>query len=115
MLKALIELAYNASKGRSISEANAFRNGYGAAIQSRLKAMAEDRDRADQELATKSNGRNLVAIDQRTAIMDKLWGEIGRNRTSNASRSNEGYEAGKSAHIPTNHPVSQASTQLYLK
>ena len=113
MLKALIDLAYNASKGRSISEANAFRNGFAVAIQARLKRMAQDRAEADKDLAQSSGGRNLVAIDQRASIMDKLWGPEGRPGRSNASRSDEGYSAGQSAHIPTNRPVSQGS-MLYL-
>lgn len=106
MLKALIDLAYRQSKASS--DPTGFRNGFAAAIQRRLKDMTADRDRADQEAGSTA----LVVVDKRQAKMDELYGSEGAGRKSYTRSSNEGYAAGKQAHIPTARPISAASQRL---
>lgn len=98
MLKALIDLAYKQSKASS--DPHAFRNGFASAVQARFKAMAADRDQAEQ------GSTALVVVDKLRAKLDELYGA---ERTSKArSRSSdEGYAAGSAAHIPTARPMAQ--------
>lgn len=105
MLKALIDLAYKQSKASS--DPHAFRNGFASAVQARFKAMAADRDQAEQGSAA------LVVVDKLRAKLDELYGA---ERTSKArSRSSdEGYAAGSAAHIPTARPMAQNAQRKAL-
>ena len=107
MLKALIDLAYKQSKASS--DPHAFRNGFASAVQARLKAMAADRDRADQEAGSTA----LVVVDKLKLKLDELYGA---ERTSKArSRSSdEGYAAGSAAHLPTARPMAQNAQRKAL-
>lgn len=106
MLKALIDLAYKQSKASS-SDPHAFRNGFASAVQARFKAMAADRDQAEQ------GSTALVVVDKLRAKLDELYGA---ERTSKArSRSSdEGYAAGSAAHIPTARPMAQNAQRKAL-
>lgn len=105
MLKALIDLAYKQSKASS--DPHAFRNGFASAVQARFKAMAADRDQAEQ------GSTALVVVDKLRAKLDELYGA---ERTSKArSRSSdEGYAAGSAAHIPTARPMAQNAQRKAL-
>lgn len=98
MLKALIDLAYKQSKASS--DPHAFRNGFASAVQARFKAMAADRDQAEQ------GSTALVVVDKLKLKLDELYGA---ERTSKArSRSSdEGYAAGSATHLPTARPMAQ--------
>lgn len=105
MLKALIDLAYKQSKASS--DPHAFRNGFASAVQARFKAMAADRDEAEE------GSTALVVVDKLRAKLDELYGA---ERTSKArSRSSdEGYAAGSAAHIPTARPMAQNAQRKAL-
>lgn len=107
----LIDQCYKASGGRSISEANSFRNGYASTIQSRLKKMAAQRDRSDQEDTCNAL---VVVQDARQRAMDEAFGPEGAGRKAQLKSSYEGYEAGAKAHIPTGRPVGSSSTTRLL-
>ena len=104
MLKALIDLAYNQSKGSL--DPSAFRNGFAQAIQSRLKAMTRDRDQVETE-----NPRALVVVDKLHAKLDELFGPQ-RVRRSYARGSQEGYAQGMESNLPTNRPITCTSRSL---
>lgn len=70
--------------------------------------MAADRDHADQEAGSTA----LVVVDKLRQKMDELYGSGDGSRKSHARTSNEGYDAGKQAHIPTARPVSATSQRL---
>lgn len=106
MLKALIDLAYKQSKASN--DPTGFRNGFATAVQRRLKDMAADRDHADQEAGSTA----LVVVDKLRQKMDELYGSGDGSRKSHTRTSNEGYDAGKQAHIPTARPVSATSQRL---
>lgn len=106
MLKALIDLAYTASKGNP--SPNAFRNGFAAAVQKRLKVLATQRDSADQEVGS----RALVVVDKLKAAMDEQFGPEGKTSTSNARMSAAGHQAGMAATLPTARPISQSTGRL---
>ena len=106
MLKALIDLAYKQSKASN--DPTGFRNGFATAIQRRLKDMAADRDLADQEAGSTA----LVVVDKLRAKMDELYGSEDGSRKSHTRSSNEGYDAGKQAHIPTARPVSASRNRM---
>ena len=65
MLNTLVKQAYDSSKGQP--HPNAYRNGYGGAIQLRLKQMVRDRQAADSE------GGNALVVFQgkRERIMEE--------------------------------------------
>ena len=104
----LLEQAYKASNGSP--QPNAFRNGYAGAIQSRLKAMASQRNQVDKE---ESTGTALVLVQgKREALMDQAYGPDMRGKSSKVSQSMEGRLAGAAAHIPTGRPISTRSGAL---
>ena len=106
----LLNQAYTQSKGLPAGEANAFRNGFAAALQRRLKDLAKVRDQSDTE---ESNGTALVRVqDARQRAMNDAFGEEAGGRKSQARSSADGYEAGSKAHIPTGRPLSSASGLL---
>lgn len=104
MLKALIDLAYSASKGQD--NPNAFRNGFGSAIQSRLKAMVKQREEAE------AGSRALAVVDKLRIEMDARFGSESQGRTIKTQHSQAGYEAGQRANIPTNRPLTSSSRRL---
>ena len=104
MLKALIDLAYNQSKGSL--DPSAFRNGFAQAIQSRLKAMTRDRDQVETE-----NPRALVVVNKLHAKLDELYGPQSARR-SHARGSQEGYAQGMESSLPMNRPITCASRSL---
>lgn len=112
MLQALIDSCYKASRSYG-SNAGAFRNGYASAIQGRLKALAED---TGGDTQTGGSGTSLIVIrDQMSLAMDEKWGTEGGPRTSKCSQSSAGRQAGNSAHIPLNRPMSNGMVQGYLR
>lgn len=98
MLKALIDLAYKQSKASS--DPHAFRNGFASAVQARFKAMAADRDQAEE------GSTALVVVDKLRAKLDELYGAE-RTSKSRSRSSDEGYAAGSAAHLPTARPMAQ--------
>ena len=106
----LVESAYKASKGSE--SPTAFRNGYAGPIQSRLKAMAKQRDEVDQE---ESTGTSLILVQgRREALMDQAFGAGVGTKKTNTRQSYAGRAAGASAHIPTSRPIN-GSSGVYLK
>lgn len=105
MLKALIDLAYKQSKAST--DPSAFRNGFASAIQKRLKAMAAERDQADQEAGSTA----LVVVDRLKAKLDELYG-YEKTTTSRTRSSAEGHAAGAAAHIPTNTPLNNGPRRV---
>lgn len=109
----LLQQAYTASKGLGLGEANRFRNGFAAALQGRLKALAKARDAADQELTTASGGTALVRVqDNRREEMNKFFGDEAKGKSSKVGQSIDGYLAGQKAAIPTNRPLGASSHRL---
>lgn len=104
MLKALIELAYKQSKASQ--NPNAFRNGFAGAVQGRLKALAKERDQADQEAGANA----LVVVDKLQAKLDELYGEEGTARKARCQSSDEGRSAGVSVALPTARPMAHKGT-----
>ena len=103
----LLENAYKASNGSP--QPNAFRNGYAGAIQSRLKAMARQREQVDAE----HTGTALVLVQgKREALMTEAFGPDTRGKSSKVSQSMEGRLAGAAAHIPTGRPLAHRSGAL---
>lgn len=100
----LVDACYSASKGRSISEANAFRNGYAAAIQARFKAMIKARESDPLEAQVGSTALVIVR-DRLEQAMNERWGEPKKGITIKRALGSDGYAAGQAAHIPTNRPV----------
>ena len=102
----LVTGAYAASKGSP--QPHAFRNGYAAAIQRRLKDLARDRDQADT-----SEGQRLVLFQgTRERIMTEAYGPDQGARSSSVRQSEAGRQAGQSAHIPTGRPISHSHLRL---
>lgn len=105
----LVDGCYRASTGRSISEANAFRNGYAAALQKRLTRLADQRDQVDGE----QTGTALVVVQRaRARAMAEAFGEDSSGCKTQTRQSQEGYAAGTKAHIPTNRPLAASSARL---
>lgn len=101
----IVSQAYEASKGRSISDANAFRMGYAGAIQARMKEMAKNRDQADVEVVA-GTGTSLIRVqDSREQEMNALFGKQGV-KSAKGRQSDEGRQAGMKASIPTGRPIS---------
>lgn len=111
----LLHQAYAASKGYGPGEANRFRNGFASALQGRLKKLAKDRDQVDKELTAGASGTALVKVqDNRQAEMDKFFGSPIGSKSTNVSKSAEGYMAGTKAAIPTNRPLGSNGGQRLL-
>lgn len=109
----LLDGCYRGSKGLGQGEANAYRNGYAAAIQARLKKMADDRDQSDDEDMASSTGHSLVVVQEaRQKAMVEAYGEEPGGRKSKTRSSNEGYAAGQAAHIPTARPLASTGRAL---
>ena len=105
----LVTSCYTASEGRSQAAASAFRNGYAAVIQSRFKAMVQDRTNADQEATCTA----LVRVqDVRKQVMDEAYGSEEEGKKSQNRQSQEGAEAGRNAAIPTGRPISQSFLRI---
>ena len=96
----LIQGCYNSSKGRSQTDAAAYRGGYAAALQQRLKAMAKDRDTEDTQ-----TGALVIFQGTRDKLMDEAFGAEGGSRKSKVNQSEEGRSAGMNAAIPTGRPI----------
>lgn len=111
----LLDGCYKGSKGLDRGEANAFRNGYAAALQSRLKKMAEVRDQSDDEDLATSSGTALVKVqDARDRAMVEAFGDDHSGRRTKNRISADGYAAGQKAHIPAGRPMS-TNSNLRLK
>ena len=109
----LLHQAYAASKGYGPGEANRFRNGFAAALQSRLKKLAKERDAADAEAMASGTGTSLVRVrDSREAEMVKFFGPASSGKASKVGTSVDGYIAGSKAAIPTNRPLTRSSNRL---
>lgn len=109
----LLDQAYSQSKGLGLGDANAFRNGFAAALQRRLKDLAAQRDQVEEELAVSPTGTGLVRVQEtRQQLMDQAYGEESGGRKTRNRQSAAGYEAGQKAHIPTAKPVSSSSRHL---
>lgn len=105
----LVEQAYSASKGRSMSDANAFRNGFASALQGRLKRMVLQRAEVESEI----NSTALVKVqDVRDRLMDEKYGPEQNGRSSQVKSSAEGYAAGQQLAIPSGRPVSQSYLRI---
>lgn len=105
----IIQDCYKASKGRSISEATAFRGGYASVIQSRLKSMAADRDKSDVQGYCNA----LVRVDTiRQEEMNSHFGPEAKGRSSHIRQGMEGRIAGQQASIPSGRPVSQSLLRI---
>lgn len=103
----LVQGCYNSSKGRSQSEAAAYRGGYAAALQQRLKDMAKDRDTEDTQ-----TGALVIFRGTRDKLMDEAFGSESGSRKSQIKQSHEGREAGQNAAIPTGRPISQSFLRI---
>ena len=107
----LLAGCYKGSNGLGQGEANAYRNGYAAALQQRLKKLAEQRDQSDDEDAATSHAL-VVVQDARQRAMDEAFGQDSAGRRNHVKQSNAGYEAGQRAHIPTGRPVTASGRAL---
>lgn len=104
----LVAGCYRASEGQP--DPNAFRNGYAATIQSRLKALVKARETG----GTASTA--MVVINTRLEeAMNEAFGAPGRAVSKKVSQSGAGRAAGSNAHIPTARPVSNQGGHLRLK
>ena len=103
----IVERAYAASKGRSMSEASAFRNGYAVAIQHQFKRMVKEREGAPE------SGALMLYQGKRDRIMDEFFGPDGmRARSSKVRQSEAGRSAAMAAGIPTGRPITQQHARL---
>ena len=104
----LVQGCYNSSKGRSQSEAAAYRGGYASALQQRLKDMAKDRDTEDA-----TEGTSLVIFQgTRDKLMDEAFGPEVGSKKAKVHASDEGRNAGMNAAIPTGRPISQSFLRI---
>lgn len=109
----ILAQCYKASNGLGQGEANAYRNGYASAIQSRLKKMADDRDRSDDEDISSSTGHSLVVVQEsRDRAMTEAYGAESGGRKGKHRTSADGYADGQKAHIPTGRPVTGAARMM---
>ena len=106
----LVAGAYKASQGRA--NPTAFRNGYAAALQSRLKAMVEQRAEEEVGLDGPSKHALVKVQDVRQKVMDEAYGPEGSGKRGAHKQTAEGYQAGQNASIPTGRPVSQSFLRL---
>lgn len=91
--KHLLDQCYTQSKGLGQGEANAFRNGFAATVQSSLKKMAG-------AMAEEHAANALVRVDaSRQVAMDEAFGEENPGRKAQVRQSQLGREAGERAHI----------------
>ena len=112
----LVTQCYKVSEGRSISEANAFRNSFAGAVQKRLKDLANIRSQEEGGLTAGESTALAVVQDRLKDLMDQKWGpDSTRIKSARHPTSAEGREAGMNAHIPTNRPVGSQSTTPRLK
>lgn len=109
----ILAQCYKASNGLGQGEANAYRNGYASAIQSRLKKMADDRDRSDDEDISSSTGHSLVVVQEaRDRAMTEAYGADNSGHKGKHRTSADGYADGQKAHIPTGRPVTGAARMM---
>lgn len=113
----LLTQCYKASEGRSISEANSFRNSFASAVQGRLKDLAQIRDQEEEGLSSGESTALVKVKNQVSHLMDQKWGpDSTRIKSTRRPQSLEGRIAGMNAHIPMNRPVgSQSTTAPRLK
>ena len=112
----LVTQCYKASEGRSISEANAFRNSFARAVQMRLRDLANIRSQEEGGLTAGESTALVVVQGRLKDLMDQKWGpDSTRIKSARHPHSAEGREAGMNAHIPTNRPVGSQSTTPRLK
>lgn len=105
--KSLLDQCYTQSKGLGQGEANAFRNGFAAAVQSRLKAMAK------AMMDERGTGTSLIRVDaSRQAAMDEAFGSENKARSSSVRQSALGREAGSRAHIGSHRPLTSNTGRL---
>lgn len=99
----LLEGCYKGSNGLGMRDANQYRNGYAAALQSRLKAMAKTRDTSDTEDAT---GTALVRVHTaRTVAMNEAFGDENSGKKSQVSQSEAERGVPCCAPIPMGRPI----------
>lgn len=107
MHETIVDACYAASQGEY--QPNAWRNGYAAAVQRRLKDLAKIRNQSDTDTPASASGTSLVAVNNALQeAMAEKWGGPGGVRSSRVSRSDAGYAAGMSAHLPTARPIAGA-------
>lgn len=85
----------------------AWLNGWGAAVQARLKRMAEVREQTEAEMKA-SDSNALVVLDAKTALVKERFGETSA-KPSKAKSSTDGYIAGLNTNIPTNAVTDQSA------
>ena len=90
----------------------AWLNGWGAAVQTRLKRMAEVREQTEAEMKA-SDSNALVVLDAKTALVKERFGETAA-RPSKAKSSADGYIAGMNTNIPTNAVTDQSGKNKQL-
>lgn len=105
----IVERAYTASKGRSMSDAIAFRNGYAAAIQGQFKRMIKEREGAPDSTAL------TLYQGKRDRIMDEFFGPQLKAKSSGVKQSEAGRMAAMAAGIPTGRPITQQHARLSCK
>lgn len=104
--KHLLDQCYSQSKGLGHGEANAFRNGFAATVQSRLRKMAG-------AMAEEHAANALVRVDaSRQAVMDEAFGQEGNGKSSMVKQSHLGRVAGERAHIGSHRPLSGSEGRL---
>lgn len=104
--KHLLDQCYAQSKGLGQGEANAFRNGFAATVQSRLKAMSS-------VLAEEHAANALVRVDaSRQAVMDEAFGSERPASSAKVRQSQLGREAGQHAHIGSHRPLTSSTGRL---
>lgn len=109
----LVEQCYRASSGQP--NPNAWRNGYAAAVQTRLKAMAKARVEEEQGMAS-TGGTSLVVV--RTALqgaMEAKGWNGSKAKSSGCQMGSSGYGAGMTAALPTGRPITAGAGSLRLK
>lgn len=104
----LVENCYAAS--RKSADPGPFRNGYAAAIQSRIKAMIKARDGDPLEAIVGSTAL-VVVRDRLEQAMDERWGKPKQAIAVKRQLGSDGYAAGQSAHIPTSRPIAPSDLQ----
>lgn len=77
----------------------AFLNGFGAAIQHRLKEMIRYKREAEAEMKA-SDSTALVVLDQKVALVKEKFGETSKRQKKHKT-GRDGWNAGKNHTIPT--------------
>ena len=114
----IVDTCYQASQascqGMGMSEANTWRNGYAGAVQRRLTDLAKVRDQVEADTPASASGTSLVVVN--TALQEAMAERFGefKVKSANVSQNLRGRQAGESANLPTNRPLSSGAGRIRI-